>query len=57
VKSISNGALFELKRAFAPSVTTTDLIYEAIRKLRKELLAEIRQIVKEELRLRKYRKE
>jgi hypothetical protein len=38
-------------------VTTTDLIYEAIRKLRKELLAEIRQIVKEELRLKKYRKE
>jgi hypothetical protein len=38
-------------------MTTTDLIYEAIRKLRKELLAEVRAIVREELRRKKYAKD
>jgi len=38
-------------------MTTTDLIYEAIRKLRKELLDEVRAAVKAELRKKKYAKD
>jgi hypothetical protein len=37
-------------------VTTTDLIYEAIRKLRKELMVEIKAIVRAEIRRARYQK-
>ena len=49
MKSISNGALFELKRTLSPSMTTTDLIQERLNAFREEIMAEVRECVRQEL--------
>ena len=46
MKSISNGALFELKRTLSPSMTTTDLIQEKLNAFREEIMSEMRECVR-----------